>query len=247
MNATSCKPFCRTWSGYATGRRTEMTGIRYRTIDVDGLDVFYREAGPSGAAEAAPTTQLFQLEPHVPGLIPPVADCFHVIAPDLPGFGRTAMPRHNQFKLPVRPHRPGHGAVHRGRRLRATSGLRLRLRRTDGLPDRGAAPGPDHRDHFPERQRLRGGPERRLESHPRILAGPSPATGKQSEVRPFTPQATLWQYTHGVPDASVVFPDGYSLDSFYLAQAQCGRSPARPVPRLREQRGPVPGLPGPLP
>jgi pimeloyl-ACP methyl ester carboxylesterase len=32
------------------------------------------------------------------------------------------------------------------------------------------------------------------------------------------PETTVWQYTHGVPDASTVSPDGYSLDNFYLAR-----------------------------
>ena len=33
-----------------------------------------------------------------------------------------------------------------------------------------------------------------------------------------TPEATRWQYTHGVPDATAVSPDGQSLDNFYLAR-----------------------------
>lgn len=33
-----------------------------------------------------------------------------------------------------------------------------------------------------------------------------------------TPEATLWQYTHGVLDATAVSPDGYALDDFYLAR-----------------------------
>jgi pimeloyl-ACP methyl ester carboxylesterase len=33
-----------------------------------------------------------------------------------------------------------------------------------------------------------------------------------------TPETTLWQYTHGVPDISLVSPDGYALDNFYLAR-----------------------------
>jgi pimeloyl-ACP methyl ester carboxylesterase len=32
------------------------------------------------------------------------------------------------------------------------------------------------------------------------------------------PETTIWQYTHGVPDATAVSPDGYSLDNFYLAR-----------------------------
>ena len=33
-----------------------------------------------------------------------------------------------------------------------------------------------------------------------------------------TPQSTIWQYTHGVPDPTAVSPDGYSLDNFYLSR-----------------------------
>ena len=33
-----------------------------------------------------------------------------------------------------------------------------------------------------------------------------------------TPETTVWQYTHGVPDPTAVSPDGYSLDNFYLSR-----------------------------
>ena len=33
-----------------------------------------------------------------------------------------------------------------------------------------------------------------------------------------TPETTIWQYTHGVPDTTLVSPDGFSLDNFYLAR-----------------------------
>src|SRR4029077_3206168 len=36
--------------------------------------------------------------------------------------------------------------------------------------------------------------------------------------RSLAPDATRWQYTHGVPDATAVSPDGYSLDNFYLSR-----------------------------
>ena len=46
---------------------------------------------------------------------------------------------------------------------------------------------------------------------------PSPA--HREALRAFlTPEATFWQYTHGVPDAAAVSPDGYSLDDFYLTR-----------------------------
>ena len=47
-----------------------------------------------------------------------------------------------------------------------------------------------------------------------------PTPANQEALRAFlTPEATLWQYTHGVPDATAVSPDGYSLDDFYLTRS----------------------------
>ena len=44
-----------------------------------------------------------------------------------------------------------------------------------------------------------------------------PTPANREALRTFlTPEATLWQYTHGVADATAVSPDGYSLDDFYL-------------------------------
>lgn len=66
-----------------------MTEIPYRTADVDGYEVFYREAGDP----AQPTLLLlhgFPSSDHMfRDLIPLLADRFHLVAPDLPGFGRS--------------------------------------------------------------------------------------------------------------------------------------------------------------
>jgi pimeloyl-ACP methyl ester carboxylesterase len=69
----------------------------YRTAVVDGIDIFYREAGPV----AGPVVLLlhgFPTSSHMfRNLIPALADHYHVIAPDYPGFGQSAMPDHTQF------------------------------------------------------------------------------------------------------------------------------------------------------
>ena len=69
----------------------------YRTANVDGVSVFYREAGPADA----PVVLLlhgFPTSSHMfRNLIPALADRYRVIAPDYPGFGDSAMPDHTQF------------------------------------------------------------------------------------------------------------------------------------------------------
>jgi pimeloyl-ACP methyl ester carboxylesterase len=71
--------------------------VAHRTIQVDGLSVFYREAGHP----AAPTILLlhgFPSSSHMfRKLIPLLADHYHVIAPDLPGFGYTEVPLVRQY------------------------------------------------------------------------------------------------------------------------------------------------------
>lgn len=70
----------------------------YRTVSVDGVKIFYREAGDP----AAPTVLLlhgFPSSSHMyRNLIPLLSDRYHVVAPDLPGFGFSDAPGRAQFK-----------------------------------------------------------------------------------------------------------------------------------------------------
>jgi len=72
--------------------------VHHRSANIDGIDIFYREAGPRGA----PVVLLlhgFPTSSHMfRNLIPALADRYHVIAPDYPGFGESAAPDHTKFK-----------------------------------------------------------------------------------------------------------------------------------------------------
>src|SRR5262245_38589587 len=75
----------------------QMPQTIHRTIKVHDLDVFYREAGPKEAPTVLllhgfPTSsQMFR------NLIPILADRYHLIAPDYPGFGHSSMPPRDKF------------------------------------------------------------------------------------------------------------------------------------------------------
>jgi pimeloyl-ACP methyl ester carboxylesterase len=69
----------------------------YRTIKIDGLSIFYREAGPKGA----PTLLLLHGLPSSSRMFEPLltrlSDHFHLVAPDYPGFGHSDWPDPKQF------------------------------------------------------------------------------------------------------------------------------------------------------
>ena len=75
----------------------ESQQVHYRTATVDGVDVFYREAGE----KTAPVILLlhgFPTSSHMfRDLIPRLADKYHVVAPDYPGFGYSSAPDHAAF------------------------------------------------------------------------------------------------------------------------------------------------------
>jgi pimeloyl-ACP methyl ester carboxylesterase len=76
----------------------KITSLSFRTVSVNGFKIFYREAGDGNK----PTVLLlhgFPTSSHMfRNLIPQLADDFHVIAPDLPGFGFSDAPDHTAFK-----------------------------------------------------------------------------------------------------------------------------------------------------
>lgn len=71
--------------------------VMHRTVKIDGLDIFYREAGPRNAP-AILLLHGFPTSSHMfRNLIPALADKYHVVAPDYPGFGNSSAPSVKQF------------------------------------------------------------------------------------------------------------------------------------------------------
>ena len=194
-----------------------MTDIAYRTADVDGLSVFYREAG----APDAPTLLLlhgFPSSSHMfRDLIPLLADEFHLVAPDLPSFGKSDMPKPDAFDYTF-----DHLAdvVDRFTEVLgldrfaiyvfdygAPVGFRIAARH----PDRISAIITQNGNAYEDGLSDGWGPVQAY------WKDPSPAN--REAVRTMVqPETTIWQYTHGVPDVTMVSPDGYGLDNFYLAR-----------------------------
>ena len=73
------------------------SNISYNTAQIDGLNIFYREAGDKSKPtilllHGFPTSsQMFR------NLIPQLAEKYHVAAPDYPGFGQSSMPKVTEF------------------------------------------------------------------------------------------------------------------------------------------------------
>jgi pimeloyl-ACP methyl ester carboxylesterase len=194
-----------------------MRKVSFRKVDVDGFNIFYRQAGPNDA----PVLLLLHGFPSAShmfrNLIPQLSDRFHVIAPDLPGFGQSDMPERSKFNYT----------------FDNIAGVIDRFTEVIGLGrfaiyvfDYGAPTGFRLAMRHPERitaiisQNGNAYAEGLSEGWNPIRAyWESPSQANRDALRAFlTPETTYWQYTHGVADASAVSPDGYSLDSFYLTR-----------------------------
>ena len=194
-----------------------MSKIRYRKTNVDGFNVFYREAGRADAP-ALLLLHGFPSAGHLfRELIPMLSDRFRIIAPDLPGFGQSDMPPRDKFSYTFAKLAE---VIERFTEViglarfaiyvfdyGAPTGFRMALRH----PERIAAIISQNGNAYEEGLSDGWNPIRAYWQ--------DPSKANRAALRAFlSPDTTVWQYTHGVADTSLVSPDGYSLDNFYLAR-----------------------------
>jgi pimeloyl-ACP methyl ester carboxylesterase len=194
-----------------------MIPTTYRSTDVDGLKVFYRESGPADA----PKLLLLHGYPSAGhmfrNLIPQLADRFHVVAPDLLSFGQSAMPSRDGFSYTFAALTDAIAgftdAVGFDRHALyvfdygAPVGFRLAVRR----PERVTAIVTQNGNAYEEGLSDGWDPVRAYWREP--------TQANREAIRSLVqPETTVWQYMHGVPDPSLVSPDGYTLDNHYLAR-----------------------------
>ena len=194
-----------------------MSDVAYRTADVDGLTVFYREAG----AADMPTLLLLHGYPSASHqfreLIPLLAGRFRIIAPDLPGFGKSDMPSRADFSYTF-----DHLADVIDRFTEVLGLNRFAIY----VFDYGAPVGFRIATRHPERitaiitQNGNAYEEGLSDGWNPIQAyWKDPSDANREAIRTMVePQTTIWQYTHGVSDPTRVSPDGYGLDNYYLAR-----------------------------
>ena len=195
---------------------TDTTQVHHRTATIEGVEIFYREAGPRDAPvllllHGFPTSSQMYRD-----LIPRLADRYRVIAPDYPGFGQSAAPSPDQFDYSF-----DHYAILMDKLTRKLGLERYALY----LMDYGAPVGFRLAAQHPERitalvvQNGNAYLEGIGEFWDPIKAywkDDTPDNREHIRKAALTLEGTRWQYLHGVPDPTLVSPDAYMLDQAYL-------------------------------
>ena len=85
-------------AAFAHASETPDATVHYRTTAIEGVNVFYREAGPRDAPAVVLLHGFPSSSNMFRNLIPALADRYRVIAPDYPGFGHSDMPDRSRFR-----------------------------------------------------------------------------------------------------------------------------------------------------
>jgi pimeloyl-ACP methyl ester carboxylesterase len=194
-----------------------MSTIAHRHIDVDGFNVFYREAGPADGPKLL-LLHGFPSSSHMfRDLIPLLSERFHIVAPDLPGFGLSDMPSRDAFSYTfdnianvidrftevIGFDRYAVYVFDYG----APTGFRLALRHPERITGIVSQNGNAYDEGLSDGW------------NPIRAYWQAPTQANRDALRALlTKETTKWQYTHGVPDLSTISPDGYALDDYYMSR-----------------------------
>lgn len=191
--------------------------VRYKSVKVGDVDVFYREAGRKDAPTVLllhgfPTSsQMFR------NLIPALADKYHLVAPDYPGYGQSSMPPHDKFSYTfdnlaevIDEFTEKVGLTKYALYVQdygAPIGYRLAVKH----PERITAIVVQNGNAYDEGlDNAFWAPIKEYWKEPK-------SQEKRNAIRNLvTYEATKWQYTDGVPDVELVSPDGAAEDQFLL-------------------------------
>jgi pimeloyl-ACP methyl ester carboxylesterase len=195
----------------------DLPKVSHKTVKVGDLEIFYREAGPTDAPailllHGFPTSsQMFR------NLIPTLADKYHLIAPDYPGYGHSSMPARDKFDYTF---------DHLAEVVdRFTEKIDLKTYALY-VQDYGAPVGYRLAVKHPERVTaivVQNG-NAYDEGLDNDFWKPIKAYWKEPGSKDrrdalrnlLTYEATRWQYTHGVKNPELVSPDGAAHDQFLL-------------------------------
>jgi pimeloyl-ACP methyl ester carboxylesterase len=191
--------------------------VRYHSALVDDHRVFYREAG----ATERPALLLlhgFPSSSHMfRNLIPRLADRYHIVAPDLPGFGFSDAPDRAAFKYTfdnlakVIDHLTETIGLERYAIYVFDYGAPVGFRLALAHPERVTAILSQNGNAYEEGLSAGWNPIQKYWQEP--------SAANRETLRAFlTPETTKWQYLHGVTDESLVAPEAYVLDSALLAR-----------------------------
>ena len=191
--------------------------VNYRNTQVNGLNIFYREAGRQGAPvvlllHGYPTSShMFR------NLIPILAENHHIIAPDLPGFGFTDKPDHESFTYTF-DNLAAHiqGFIDQLKLTRfaiyvfdygAPVGFRLAVANPEKITGIITQNGNAYLEGLSEGW------------NPIKKYWDEPTTENRNALKMMVEAGTTqWQYLHGVEDPSLVAPESYTLDQHFLDQ-----------------------------
>src|SRR4028118_1882666 len=187
----------------------------YRTVSIDGLDIFYREAG----SRSNPTILLlhgFPTSSHMfRNLIPALANRFHLVAPDYPGYGNSSMPSVDEFDY----------TFDRLAEIVEKFVAAIDLKKYSlYVMDYGAPIGYRIAAKYPERveslivQNGNAYEEGLREFWEPIKAYWQERSPENADKLRYlvTLEATKWQYTNGVRNPEAISPDTWTIDQHFL-------------------------------